>query len=38
MNTENVKDILNFDNVKDTLIKYPKLLHYYYDDIKKDSI
>ena len=36
MNTENVKDILNFDNVKNTLIKYPKLLPYYYDDIKKD--
>ena len=36
MNTENVKDILNFDNVKNTLIKYPKLLHYYYDDIKND--
>ena len=38
MNTKDFKNILNFENIKEALIKYPKLLPYYYDDIKHDRI
>lgn len=37
MNTQAFKNILNFENIEDALIKYPKLLPYYYNDIQHDS-